>query len=94
MSDKPKRPEFSADDGWTANAYQDYADAMDEWLKTEVLPVLQGLIRAADDYHDSSSAHFCDTDYDRDGVLAELDAILMVTALPHARALTAQLEDR
>ena len=45
MSEKPKRPMYLSDDGELLielNAAGDvYADDMDEWLKTEVLPVLR-----------------------------------------------------
>ncbi len=45
MNEKPKRPIYVADDGIAGTALNAagavYADAMDDWHKTEVLPVLR-----------------------------------------------------
>ena len=65
MSEKPTRPEREGDD-WLTTKWVAYADEMDEWLKTEVLPVLK-----------ESLAHLqltgLSTVEDLDGLIAQLE---------------------
>lgn len=51
-----------------------------------LLEALDALIAAADAYHSVTQEYFSDTEYDRNGVLADADAELVAVALPDARA--------
>lgn len=53
----------------------------------ELVEVLGKLIDASESFHDAATAYFTDSTYDGDGILADSEATLSVSALPDAKAL-------
>ncbi len=63
-------------------------------LGPRMLEALRRLADASEHYLDSSDHYFSDSDFDRDGGLADSQAELKVVAMPKARAIIKEAEER
>ena len=60
----------------------------------EAVSILEELTSHSAEYHQITEDYFSDTEYDRNGSLAESDAKLTVISLPRARSFLTSIKDR